>query len=71
MTDMIIKEKQCEKKLYSGCAKGFVNGPCGSFVNGKCEVNHTRDCVWVLVYEKLKKNGNLKKFVNQYIEPKK
>jgi hypothetical protein len=53
------------------CAKGFVNGPCGGEINGKCETDKTRDCTWVLIYEGLKKNGKLEKFLNQYIEPKK
>ncbi|MDR0820298.1 MAG: methylenetetrahydrofolate reductase C-terminal domain-containing protein [Endomicrobium sp.] len=61
------------KELHSktGCAKGFVNGPCGGEVNGRCETDETRYCTWVLVYEELKKNGKLEKFLNQYIEPKK
>ncbi|MDR1784781.1 MAG: methylenetetrahydrofolate reductase C-terminal domain-containing protein [Endomicrobium sp.] len=55
----------------TGCSKGFVNGPCGSFFNGKCEVINTKDCVWVLIYEKLKSSGKLEEFVNKYVEPKK
>lgn len=38
------------------CAKALINGPCGGAVEGKCEVNSDQDCVWVLIYEKLKKN---------------
>jgi hypothetical protein len=38
------------------CAKALVNGPCGGAVDGKCEVNSDQDCVWILIYEKLKKN---------------
>jgi ferredoxin len=38
------------------CAKGLVNGPCGGMIDGKCEVDAARDCAWVLIYEKLKKN---------------
>ncbi|MCL1972367.1 MAG: methylenetetrahydrofolate reductase C-terminal domain-containing protein [Endomicrobia bacterium] len=53
------------------CAKGLLNGPCGSFVNGKCETDQTKDCAWVLIYEKLKKNNKLDKFLKQYIQPKK
>ena len=60
-----------ELRPKTGCAKGFVNGPCGGEVNGKCETDKTRDCAWVLIYEGLKKNGKLEKFLNQYIEPKK
>jgi len=53
------------------CPKGLVNGPCGGFANGKCETDPNKDCAWVLIYEKLKKNGKLERFLNQYIEPKK
>ncbi|MCL2389990.1 MAG: methylenetetrahydrofolate reductase C-terminal domain-containing protein [Endomicrobia bacterium] len=52
------------------CPKSLVNGPCGGFVNGKCETDQTKDCAWVLIYEKLKKNGKLDKFLKQYIQPK-
>ncbi|MCL2143945.1 MAG: methylenetetrahydrofolate reductase C-terminal domain-containing protein [Endomicrobia bacterium] len=52
------------------CAKGLVNGPCGGFVNGKCETDQTKDCVWVLIFEKLKNNGKLDKFLDSYIKPK-
>ena len=41
------------------CPKGLVNGPCGGYRDGKCEVDPTRDCAWVLVYQKLKKMGRL------------
>jgi hypothetical protein len=45
------------------CAKALVNGPCGGAINGKCEVNSDQDCVWILIYEKLKKNTvNIKKY---------
>ncbi|AKL98594.1 methylenetetrahydrofolate reductase C-terminal domain-containing protein [Endomicrobium proavitum] len=52
------------------CPKSLVNGPCGGFVNGKCETDQTKDCAWVLIFEKLKQNGKLEKFLNNYIEPK-
>ena len=65
------KEILVEKYPSVSCTKGFVNGPCGSFVDGKCEVDYTKDCAWVLIYEKLKERGNLEKFVNQYVAPKK
>jgi ferredoxin len=52
------------------CAKSLVNGPCGGFVNGKCETDQTKDCAWVLIFEKLKTNGKLEKFLNGYIKPK-
>jgi len=74
---MAITEKQSSKviskeslsKKERGCTKGFVNGPCGGFFDGKCEVNRTRDCVWVLIYERLKNSGKLEEFVNKYVEP--
>jgi ferredoxin len=46
------------------CAKGLVNGPCGGVVDGKCEVDGTRDCAWVLIYEKLKKTGREKELLS-------
>ena len=52
------------------CAKSLVNGPCGGFVNGKCETDQTKDCAWVLIYEKLKKTGKLKHFLTAYQKPK-
>lgn len=37
------------------CPKGLLNGPCGGAVDGKCEVDREKDCVWALIYERLKK----------------
>jgi ferredoxin len=42
------------------CAKGLLNGPCGGQDKGKCEVDKTRDCAWILIYNQLKKQGDLK-----------
>jgi len=45
------------------CAKGLLNGPCGGQSNGKCEVGGWKnDCAWVLIYDRLKKLGQLDKF---------
>jgi hypothetical protein len=41
------------------CPKGLLNGPCGGIKNGKCEVNKETDCVWILIYERLKSLGRL------------
>jgi len=41
------------------CPKGMINGPCGGTDKGKCEVDKDRDCVWTLIYNELKKTGNL------------
>jgi ferredoxin len=52
------------------CAKGLMNGPCGGMSKGKCEVkNYTKDCGWVLIYNKLKEQGRLDKF-RQYRQPR-
>lgn len=37
------------------CPKGLLNGPCGGAVDGMCEVNREKDCVWTLIYNRLKK----------------
>ncbi len=39
------------------CPKGLRNGPCGGVNKGKCEVDSERDCVWVLIANKLKELG--------------
>jgi len=41
------------------CAKNLLNGPCGGSQEGKCEVNPETDCAWQLIYERLKKLGQL------------
>ena len=43
------------------CAKSLVNGPCGGAKNGKCETNPDVDCAWILIYNRLKKFGQLDK----------
>ncbi|MBN2013958.1 MAG: methylenetetrahydrofolate reductase C-terminal domain-containing protein [Candidatus Altiarchaeota archaeon] len=42
------------------CPKKMLNGPCGGQLKGKCEVNPGLGCVWVQVYEELKKRGKEK-----------
>lgn len=41
------------------CAKGLLNGPCGGPSKGKCETDPERDCAWVLIVERLKRQGRL------------
>jgi len=41
------------------CAKKLLNGPCGGSTDGKCEVDKDTDCVWQLIYDRLKKLGKL------------
>jgi len=38
----------------TSCHKGLVNGPCGGTNNGKCEIDSEKDCVWTLIYNRLK-----------------
>lgn len=52
----------------ANCPKGLLNGPCGGSENGKCEVDPQRDCVWVLIIERLEKLGELDK-LKEVIEP--
>ncbi|MFA4886446.1 MAG: methylenetetrahydrofolate reductase C-terminal domain-containing protein [Desulfotomaculaceae bacterium] len=41
------------------CPKSILNGPCGGAQNGRCEIRGETDCVWQLIYERLKKQGRL------------
>lgn len=41
------------------CPKSLLNGPCGGQDKGKCEVDKTRDCAWILIYNALKKQNRL------------
>jgi ferredoxin len=41
------------------CPKGLRNGPCGGVNRGKCEVDSERDCVWTLIYNRLKELNQL------------
>ncbi|HRZ86594.1 MAG TPA: methylenetetrahydrofolate reductase C-terminal domain-containing protein [bacterium] len=43
------------------CPKGLLHGPCGGMDDGKCELDKTRDCAWVRIYERLKEQGQLDK----------
>lgn len=41
------------------CAKSLLNGPCGGSQDGKCETGEGRDCAWVLIINRLTKQGKL------------
>ncbi len=41
------------------CPKGLLNGPCGGMKKGKCEVDSTRDCAWVVIYNSLAKQNKV------------
>jgi ferredoxin len=43
----------------SRCPKQVLNGPCGGMNKGKCELDNTRDCVWVLIYQQLESQKKL------------
>lgn len=47
--------------VKSRCAKFLLNGPCGGVRGGLCEVGDF-PCVWVQIYNKLKKEGMLGEF---------
>ncbi len=49
------------------CPKSMLNGPCGGVNNGMCEVIKDRKCVWVMIYEKLKKLNRLKYIKDIYM----
>jgi len=46
----------------SRCPKGLLNGPCAGHMDEKCEVDREKDCVWVLIYKRMKNIGQLDKF---------
>jgi methylenetetrahydrofolate reductase (NADPH) len=41
------------------CPKGLRNGLCGGATPEACEVDPSRPCTWVLIYEKAKKKGSV------------
>jgi len=65
----------CIQDLFDGlcpiarCPKEMLNGPCGGSIDGKCEVSNDLDCVWDIIYSRLKKKGQLNK-LKEIIKPK-
>jgi len=51
------------------CSKGLLNGPCGGSKNEKCEVDKEIDCVWQLIYKRLKQIDRIDLLV-EIIPPK-
>lgn len=39
------------------CSKRLLNGPCGGSTGGKCEISPEVDCVWQLIWDRLKVLG--------------
>ncbi len=52
------------------CPKSLLNGPCGGAVGGKCEVNSENLCVWIDIYNRLKKAGKLENLLLKISAPK-
>lgn len=44
------------------CSKRLLNGPCGGSTHGKCEISPEVDCVWQLIWDRLKILGLEDKF---------
>lgn len=42
-----------------GCRKHMLYGPCAGVDHGKCEVDSSMDCIWVVIYNKLRGQGKL------------
>jgi ferredoxin len=57
----------CIQDLFEGvcpvsrCPKSMLNGPCGGAISGKCEIDNKTDCVWDIIYKRLKEKGQLHK----------
>ena len=45
----------------SRCPKEMLNGPCGGSIDGKCEISTDTECIWDIIYSKLRKKGQLNK----------
>ncbi len=54
---------------YSACPKKLENGPCAGQSNGKCETDPERDCGWELIYNNLKRLGQVDR-LNKFIPPR-
>ena len=57
----------CIQDLFEGvcpisrCPKSMLNGPCGGSIDGKCEISNELDCIWDIIYIRLKEKGQLKR----------
>ncbi len=39
------------------CSKRLMNGPCGGSSGGHCEISNDVDCVWQLIWDRMKELG--------------
>jgi ferredoxin len=46
------------------CSKRILNGPCGGSSRGKCEISPEVDCVWQLIWDRLKALGIENRYEN-------
>jgi ferredoxin len=66
---------ECIQDLFEGlcpisrCPKKMLNGPCGGSIDGKCEINKDLDCIWQLIYDKLKSKNKINE-LDKLREPK-
>ena len=55
----------CIQDLFEGicpisrCPKSMLNGPCGGSIEGICEISPNLDCIWDIIYKRLKEKGQL------------
>ena len=65
----------CIQDIFGGlcpvsrCPKSMLNGPCGGSIDGKCEVDKDMDCIWDLIYKRLKEK-NQHHMLKEIIVPK-
>jgi ferredoxin len=45
------------------CAKQLMNGPCGGSTAGHCEISEDVDCVWQLIWDRLKALGQVERYL--------
>jgi ferredoxin len=66
---------ECIQDLFGGicpiarCPKVMLNGPCGGSINGKCEIGEDIDCVWSIIFSRLKEKGELDR-LKLFLPPK-
>jgi ferredoxin len=66
-TEKCVACGKCVLHEYGGicpvtrCAKRMLNGPCGGSREDRCEVRPDRACAWQLIYQRLKKTGEIDK----------